>query len=133
MPCDLPLIRTPQQLRERLQAHQPRPCSCALRRCGLWDSVTEGDWPTAHMTPVATLRDPAADEPTFEEYHPQGTRYDSPDAPLALGFFPYNRCDVWHCSRCDQHWLRYTEFGGYYVDHRSRRLDPDLLVDDPTA
>ena len=134
MPSDLPLIRTPQQLRERLQTHQPHPCSCALRRCGPWDSVSEGDWPGApQMQAVATLRAPDLDEPTFEEYHPRGTRYESPDAPLALRFFPYNRCDIWHCSRCDQHWLRYTEFGGYYVDHRARRLDPDLLVDDPPA
>jgi hypothetical protein len=25
--------------------------------------------------------------------------------------------------------LRYTEFGGYYIDHRARRLDPALIVD----
>lgn len=127
----LTFVRTPQQLRELLGGHHPQPCSCALRRCAPWDSVTEGDWPADHLRAVATLRDPAVDEPTFEEYHPHGTRYASPDAPVAPRFFPFNRCDIWHCSRCAQHWLRYTEFGGYYVDHRTRRLDPTLIVDDP--
>jgi hypothetical protein len=27
--------------------------------------------------------------------------------------------------------LRYTEFGGYYVDHRVRALNADLVVDAP--
>ena len=78
---------------------------------------------------MASLRDPELYEPTFEEYHPTGTRYDSPDAPIALKFFPFNRAEVWHCKVCDKHLLRYTEFGGYYVDHRVRTLDPALLVD----
>jgi len=25
--------------------------------------------------------------------------------------------------------LRYTEFGGYYIDHRARRVDPAGIVD----
>lgn len=131
MRTHLPLIDHPEALRELAQAHAPRPCDCALRRCAPWDSIPDGDWPVPQMTRVATLRDPAVDEPTFLEFHPDGTRYDAPGAPVALRYFPYNRCDVWHCSRCDQHWLRYTEFGGYYIDHRSRRLDPTLVVDAP--
>ena len=79
------------------------------------------------MTLVATLRDPEVYEPTFEEHHPNGTRYDSADAPVALTFFPYNRCDVYACSQCQQHVMRYTEFGGYYVDHRARRLNHETL------
>ena len=80
------------------------------------------DWPQAQLAPVASLRDPHIDEPTFEEHHPNGTRYESADAPVALKFFPYNRCDVFACQRCQQTVLRYTEFGGYYVDHRARRI-----------
>jgi hypothetical protein len=90
------------------------------------------------MTAVGSLRathvegDPAADsEPTFEEFHPQGTRYDSPLAPFAPEFFPCNRCDVFSCNRCQRVVLRYTEFGGYYVDHRVRALRADLVVDAP--
>ena len=81
------------------------------------------------MSHIGSLRDMALDEPSFEEQHLHCTRYDSPDAPIALAFFPYNRCDVWHCSRCDRHLLRYTEFGGYNVDHRVRTLDPANIVD----
>ena len=104
-------------------------CHCAsLGPCAGWESITEDRWP-AQLQQLATLRDPELYEPTFEEFH-QGTRYDSPDAPIALKHFPYNRCDVWQCA-CGRLFLRYTEFGGYYVDHRVRALNPALIVDAP--
>jgi hypothetical protein len=106
-----------------------RACSCALGACAGWESLAEYRWEANQMRPVASLRDPAQEEPTLEEKHPQGTRYDSPDAPVAVGFFPYNRCEVWHCSRCERHLLRYTEYGGYNVDPRVRALDPDKIID----
>ena len=106
-------------------------CQCALQRCTGWDSVGQADWPRAHMHAVGTLRDPALDEPTFEEHHPQGTRYESPQAPVAVKFFPYNRCDVFACQQCQQTVLRYTEFGGYYVDPRARRIAPEQVIDTP--
>ena len=102
-------------------------CQCVLQRCAGWESVNDTEWPAKHMQQVATLRDPDVYEPTFEEHHPNGTRYDSADAPVALKFFPYNRCDVFACSQCQQHVLRYTEFGGYYVDHRARRLNANTV------
>jgi len=105
-----------------------KPCSCALGACAGWESLTEDRWPSSQMQPIATLRDPEMAEPSFEEQHPEGTRYESPDAPVAVKFFPYNRCDIWHCSLCQRHLLRYTEFGGYYVDHRVRALTPDLTI-----
>ena len=124
----VPFIDTPEALRELAsQAHNP--CPCSLQHCAGWESVSDTAWPAAHLQQVATLRDPEVYEPTFEEHHPQGTRYDAPDAPVALKFFPYNRCDVFACSRCQQQVLRYTEFGGYYVDHRARRLDATLISD----
>jgi hypothetical protein len=124
----VPFIDTPEALHQLAsQAHSP--CSCSLQHCAGWESVNDTAWPTAHVQQVATLRDPEVYEPTFEEHHPQGTRYDAADAPVALKFFPYNRCDVFACSRCQQHVLRYTEFGGYYVDHRARRLDATLISD----
>ena len=67
-------------------------------------------------------------EPTFAEYHPDGTRYWSPNAPIAVQYFPYNRCDVWACRHCNRAFLRYTEFGGYYVEQRVRLLDPALVT-----
>jgi len=105
-----------------------KPCSCALGACAGWESLTEDRWPSSQMQPFATLRAPEMAEPSFEEQHPEGTRYESPDAPVAVKFFPYNRCDIWHCSLCQRHLLRYTEFGGYSVDHRVRALTPDLTI-----
>ena len=105
-------------------------CQCSLQRCAGWESVTETEWPSQHLNAVATLRDPEVYEPTFEEHHPQGTRYDSPEAPVSVKHFPYNRCDVFACTRCQQHVLRYTEFGGYYVDPRARRLNAATVCED---
>ena len=127
----VPLIRSAEALRALAGAAKPSPCACRLQRCTAWDSVPDGEWPVAHLKRVAKLREPDGDEPTFAEYHPQGTRYESPQAPIALAYFPFNRCDVWQCERCDRHWLRYTEFGGYYVDPRARPLDPALIVEAP--
>ena len=70
-------------------------------------------------------------EATFEEYHPQGTRYDSPNAPVAPRYFPYNRCDVFTCQTCSRVLLKYTEFGGYYIDHRVRVVQAQQIVDAP--
>ena len=123
-------LETADELRSVLAGTAPpRVCSCALGACAGWESLAEYRWEATQMQQVATLRDPAIDEPTLEEFHPEGTRYESPQAPVAVGFFPYNRCDVWHCSRCDRHLLRYTEFGGYNVDPRVRELAPDKITD----
>ena len=125
---NIPLITSAQVLKE-LAEQKHSNCQCVLQRCAGWESVNDTEWPAKHMQQVATLRDPDVYEPTFEEHHPNGTRYDSADAPVALKFFPYNRCDVFACSQCQQHVLRYTEFGGYYIDHRARRLtDADSIV-----
>jgi hypothetical protein len=121
------LIHSAAELRDLLSSGvASKPCDCGLGACAGWDSLTEERWPAAQMQQVATLRDPEIAEPSFEERHPDGTRYESPNAPVAVTFFPYNRCDIWRCSQCQRHLLRYTEFGGYYVDHRIRALTPDL-------
>ena len=105
-----------------------QPCSCALRPCAGWDSFTQERWPTPQMRHIGTLRDPDVDEHTHDEHHPGGTRYDSPTAPIAVNFFPCNVSDVYACTSCKKVVLRYTEFGGYYVDHRVRELDSSLVV-----
>lgn len=113
-----------------LQAESPAnaACRCGVGACAGWTSLTEERWPADQMQAVATLREPDLYEPTFEERHPNGTRYDSPAAPVAVRFFPYNRCELWRCGQCQRQLLRYTEFGGYYVDHRVRELAPDLEI-----
>jgi len=124
----VPFLNTSEALRQ-LANQANTPCQCALQHCAGWESINDTVWPAQHMAHVATLRDPDVYEPTFEEHHAGGTRYESADAPVALKFFPYNRCDVYACHRCQQHVLRYTEFGGYYVDHRARRLNAQLITD----
>lgn len=125
------VIRTAAELRQLLShAARPQACRCSVGACPAWESLPEERWPAAQMEEMATLRDPEIHEPTFEERHPAGTRYDSPNAPLAVGFFPYNRCDIWQCTQCQRQLLRYTEYGGYYVDHRVRELAPGLDIID---
>jgi len=125
---ELPRIQSHADLRAMAQ-HPSQGCTCALKHCQGWSSITESQWPQAQLPAVASLRDPDVAEPTFEEHHPQGTRYGHPQAPVSLAHFPTNRCMLHACRLCGQHVLRYTEFGGYYIDHRARRLDPEVIVD----
>lgn len=103
-------------------------CACGLRHAVGWESVPPERWPAQLMELQGTLPDPSIDEPTFEEFHPQGTRYESAQAPIAVRFFPFNRCDVYRCRACGLLVLRYTECGGYYVDHRVRCVKAALIV-----
>jgi hypothetical protein len=107
-------------------AHAPCPACVALRAPG-WEALP-GGYDSRQLRKVGTLRQPDVEEPTLEEYHPQGTGAWSADAPIAPGFFPYNRCDVWQCGRCGRPFLRYTEYGGYYVEERIRELQPSLIA-----
>lgn len=108
--------------------NQSTACRCALGACTGWESFTEERWPKAQMRQLGTLRRFEVYEPTQEEHHPEGTRYSSPDAPMAVDFFPCNVSDVYACDLCKRVLLRYTEFGGYYVDHRVRELNPEIVV-----
>ena len=76
---------------------------------------------------IGTLR-PNQSEPTLDEFHPNQTHIWSPDAPIANAFYPYNLCDLYRCTGCSRIFLRYTEYGGYYVDERIRALDPRMVV-----
>ena len=117
-----------ESLKAAAQGTLKQACSCALGACPGWESFTEERWPKDLMQPVGTLRDVDIYEPTTDEFHADGTRYESPDAPIAVNYFPYNRCDVYGCTQCHRVLLRYTEFGGYYVDHRVREVHPALVV-----
>ncbi len=125
-------------LDDEVLRHLPQPsstntCTCAVGACTAWESITEDRWPAAQMQALGTLRDPDIYEPTFEEHHPSGTRYDSADAPVSAKHFPYNRCDVFRCGPCGRVLMCYTEFGGYYVDHRVRELRASLVVNPASA
>ena len=77
---------------------------------------------------IGTLMDDPYDEPTFVEFHPDGTRYESADAPIVPAYYPYNRCTVARCLDCCRHYLRYNEAGGYFTELRIRALQPELLI-----
>ena len=126
---DLPVLDA-EGLR-RFAAVQPQqPCAaCAAIRAPGWEAVP-GSLARDRLRKVATLRQPEVEDPTLEEFHPQGTHGWSPHAPIAPGFFPYNRCDVWQCVQCARAFLRYTEYGGYYVEERIRELQTELIVAD---
>ena len=116
-------------LRRLAESHATVACGrCAALRAPGWEALP-GGFERATLRQVGTLRQPGVEDPTLEEYHPHGTRGWSPDAPIAPHFFPYNRCDAWQCVQCGRPFLRYTEFGGYYVEERIRELRAALVVD----
>lgn len=104
------------------------PCQCRPENVVDWKTVPPS-LDEALFEVVGTLFEDPYVEPTFVEFHPAGTRYESPDAPIAPRFFPYNRCNVTRCLTCGRFYLRYTEAGGYFVDHRIRLMSADLLID----
>jgi hypothetical protein len=125
---ELPVLDT-SALRE-LARQGGRGCAaCVAIKAPGWEALPGGFDASALLRKLATLRPPGVDDPTLEEFHPAGTRSWSPDAPIAPAWFPYNRCDVWECKACRRPFLRYTEYGGYYVEERIRELDPAKIAD----
>ena len=108
-------------------AATPADCACQELKAPGWESIT-GPIKAPLLKQLGTLRDPDELEPTVVEFHRDGSRYESAHAPIAPAWFPYNRCEVWACVMCGRGFLQYTEFGGYYVDHRLREMDPALVV-----
>jgi hypothetical protein len=104
-------------------------CTCSVGACPSWESVPGHRWPKELMQKLGTLRESFEVEPGFEEYHENGSRYQSEHAPIAPRFFPFNRCDVYRCGECRCVLLKYTEAGGYYVEDRVRQLKADLIID----
>lgn len=108
------------------------PCRCTKESLAAWRAFPlslELD----RFEEVGTLFDDPREEPTFAEFHPSGTRYDSDLAPIAPAFYPYNRCAVARCLDCGRQYLRYNEAGGYFTELRIRALQPEIIVDSPTG
>lgn len=103
----------------------PADCACAPLRCAGWESIG-APLGEPSLQRLGTLRDPAIDEPTVEEF--PGSRFWAAETPIAPAYFPCNRCEVWACKACGRGFLQYTEHGGYYVDHRVRQIDPALVA-----
>lgn len=123
---DVPILDA-EQLECLASSHNGQACpACTAIKAPGWEAM-----PTTldrdRLRKIGTLRRPEIEDPTLEEYHPDGTNAWSPDAPIAPAFFPYNRCDVWQCVQCGRPFLRYTEYGGYYVEERIRELRASLV------
>ena len=107
-------------------------CRCSEVSLAAWRALPL-TMEAGRLEEVGFLFDDPYDEPTFAEYHPDGTRYESEAAPIAMRFYPYNRCTVVRCLDCQRHYLRYNEAGGYFTEIRIRALQPELVVDAPVA
>lgn len=103
----------------------PAGCACARLVCPGWESIGQ-PLGAPLLRCLGTLRAPGDEEPTLDEW--PGSSYWSASTPIAPTYFPGNRCSVWACAACGRGFLQYTEFGGYYVDHRLRQIDPALVV-----
>lgn len=99
---------------------------CSPLSCKGWESMPSG-FDVGLLTPLGTLKIEGAQE-SWDEHHPNGTNQWSSDAPISVTHYPYNRSDVYECKSCQRKFLRYTEYGGYYIDERIRELDPDLII-----
>lgn len=120
------------QLLEIAQSqHAEQSCpACSTLTCPGWVSVP-GYFDLGNMQVLGKLKPEGADEyaePTWEEYHPNGTNLWSEDAPVSIDHHPYNRSDVRECISCKRKFLHYTEYGGYYLDERIRELNAALIV-----
>jgi len=104
------------------------PCSCCTVSLAAWQRLP-ATLELDRFEEVGTLMDDPYDEPTFAEYHPHGTRYESDDAPISPRHYPCNLSQVARCLNCGRHYLRYNEAGGYFTELRIRALQPQLLVD----
>jgi hypothetical protein len=124
---DVPFLETEALRALAARAGEPCPACAALRSPG-WEALS-ATFDQKQLRKMGTLRRPGVEDPTVDEHHPGGTHAWSADAPIAPAFFPYNRCDVWQCAGCGRPFLRYTEYGGYYIEERCRPLIFDLIVD----
>jgi hypothetical protein len=110
-----------------LSATVQKPCACARRPIPGWESQSS-TFPEELLTRLGRVSADSDADLTVEEYHPNRTNLWSPDAPIALDYFPANRSELWQCGNCSRCYLRYTEYGGYYIDRRIRALQPELLT-----
>jgi hypothetical protein len=118
-----------QALRLLAENNPTTPCAvCAALVAPGWEALP-GTFERTALRRVGTLRRPDVEDPTLEEYHPAGTNAWSREAPIAPDHFPYNRCDAWQCVGCGRPFLRYTEYGGYYVEERIRQLAGGLVAE----
>ena len=118
------------ELRRLAASGSGKQCACVQSCLAAWTAVP-ASFPVDRMKAAGSLAVPGVDEPTWAEYHINGTHYWSPDAPIAMDYYPYNRCDVLQCLDCGRAFLAYAESGGYYLERRIRAVSFDCIVDAP--
>jgi hypothetical protein len=116
------------QIRALAALASRKPCACTRSSLVAWTKLPLS-FPEKRMLTVGTLCRMEEADPILDEFHPEGTNYWSEDAPIALGFFPYNRCEVLQCQDCQRCFLSYSEYGGYYFERRIRAVSAHLVVD----
>lgn len=57
-----------------------------------------------------------------------GSNYWSPEDPIALGYYPYNYCEVFQQRDCNSYYLVYTEWGGHIPERRARLVLKPLII-----
>jgi hypothetical protein len=120
---------SPEELRILIKKSRHKPCRiCPQLTSPGWESFP-GTFDRSKLREVGSLHDADNQAPTLLEFHPNGTNSWSVNAPIALGYFPYNQCGVWQCIGCLRVFLRYTEYGGYYEDERIREANAELIVE----
>ena len=131
MPPTEPLARlTPLDVHALAQARgDATPCTaCRPFASPGWETFPDSA-DAAVLQPLGALWLAGDDEPTLEEApRPTGIDRWSPLAPISLHHHPDNRCEVWACRQCGLPFLRYTEYGGYYIEKRIRQLQPQRLA-----
>jgi hypothetical protein len=108
---------------------QGTPCAaCKPFASPGWETFPDSADPSV-LQPLGALWLAGDDEPTLEEApRPTGIDRWSAQAPISLQHHPDNRCEVWACVQCGLPFLRYTEYGGYYIERRIRQLQPQRLL-----
>ncbi len=129
-PPTLPRL-TPDEVEALARAHEGQaPCdACRPFTSPGWESFPTATGDETLLRPLGALWLPDDDEPNLEEApRPLGVDSWSPQAPISLRHHPGNRSEVWACVRCGLPFLRYTEYGGYYVERRIRQLQAERLL-----
>lgn len=57
-----------------------------------------------------------------------GSNYWSPEDPFALGYYPYNYCEVFQLRDCNSYYLVYTEWGGHAPEKRARAVFREKIL-----
>lgn len=104
-------------------------CSvCKKQGLKQWSNIT--DEIEGNLIPVAEFNhsETSINRNGYTEYHPDGTNYWSPDAPIAVHYYPYHECQIKVCSLCSAVFLTYTDYSGHGPQHRIRYVDEKLIV-----